>query len=109
MSADAIIGWPANAYVGQKVVCVDACRSLKNIRETYPVVGKIYTIREVWVGQKSDKVGFCLVEIVNPKMDFPEGFGECNFSWEYFKPLVTKSTTAQVEALKRLCQPEVVE
>ena len=86
-AADYIIGWPQTAYVGQKVVCVEAVDSLKK--------GAIYEI--AFVGRDMyGVVGFMLNNI-------PPNSGYTGFKASRFRPL--RDTTHQVEALKRLCNP----
>jgi len=109
-ASDAIIGWPANAYVGQKVVCVEAW-ALGNEGygdEIGPVEGQTYTIRDIYILPIRNILCFRLVEIVNPHHIYSDLVGESGFYVRRFRPAQTKSTDAAVAALKRLCQPEVV-
>ena len=53
---------------------------------TLPTEGKVYTVREVFVGD-SGQVAIKLVEIVNPPQHFKSGFKENGWQTQHFKPL----------------------
>lgn len=93
--------------VGQKVVCIQECwrwhtMDIRTWGFTVPVVGKVYTIREVVLNATTD--GGCipclrLVEIVNPPLPSPpchEGNREPAFAHFAFKPLEEKKTDISV-------------
>lgn len=77
--------WPANAYVGQRVVTIgdwDKRAHMPNL----PKKGIIYTIREIIV--RREKVGFRLVEIQNPPFNSVlDGSEEPAFHSVHFKPV----------------------
>lgn len=95
------MSWIERAKVGDKIICI---RNVENIflrDESYPIVGGIYTIREI--EHLGGKIGLRLCEIINRKYNYRQGYMECGFSFNSFRPV--KDTTHQVEALKRLCNP----
>tara|TARA_R100000781_G_scaffold113591_1_gene82414 strand:+ start:13677 stop:13958 length:282 start_codon:yes stop_codon:yes gene_type:complete len=70
--------------IGQKVVCVEKLEFYQlefDLGVRYPVVGEIYTIRNFYKGYLR------FVEIVNPKINYIEGFNEVAFIPDKFRPL----------------------
>lgn len=66
--------------------------------ETVPVVGSVYTVREMTVAD--DGVGLRLVEIVNEQLLYRDGMAECSFNIHYFRPLRNRS--ADIEIFREL-------
>jgi hypothetical protein len=87
-----MIGWPRNAYVGQKVVCIadEGWQCLEvGAPDFAPVSGQVYTISEIDLFRGA--VHFALSE-----------FGpSATFHSHGFRP--AKDTRAAVEELKRAC------
>jgi hypothetical protein len=77
--------WYYDAYVGQKVVCVDACGFPLGWAESPPKEGKIYTVRQV---VRRTSVGLLLCEIVNEPRLYADGFLEAAFCARRFRPAV---------------------
>lgn len=108
-ASDSIIGWPQNAYVGQKVVCVDNFSSLINERVRWgsggvPEIGKAYTITRVYVGP-NDVTCFWLAEISRSAETQRQWGGTAGYGAWRFRPLIARDTDAAasrgVEKLKR--------
>lgn len=82
--------WPRDAYVGQRVVCIDASPS----DPTYTIddldgltVGIVYTVRRIGIDEYWGSLCFWLNEIdrgVEPEF---ERFGETGYSVRRFKPV----------------------
>lgn len=100
------MGWPHNAYVGQKVVCVDDSFT-NNLDYKEILVGNIYIIREICIFDNF--ICFKLLEIL--KRHLLEGYfssdddkGEdCPFDARRFRPV--QSTDKGMEVLKGLLNP----
>lgn len=100
--------WPQNAYVGQKVVCVDDTENLSKWNCIYgeikPILNKIYTIRELVVYY--DSFGYRLVEIINKPGWYGNPFvfkAEQFFDSFRFRPV--QSTETGMKILKGLLVP----
>lgn len=90
--------------VGQKVVCVKTSSAPLDYEErikgvVYPKIGLEYTIREIVIGD-SYAFGFRLEEIINPKCNYMQGFAECIFNADYFRPLEELSNTTYDEVMQ---------
>ena len=91
---------------GQKVVCVDDCPHLAGDDIAARLeVDRIYTIREVTLDDLNTRVGFLLVEVVNPPSDLltrssVEGI-EPSYAATRFRPVRPTS----IEALRFLLSP----
>jgi hypothetical protein len=72
--------------VGDLVVCIRAFRKTKNLREKYPVVGQVYTIRDIELPDDAE-CGLRLEEIINPPYDYRQGLVECWFDSQNFRPV----------------------
>lgn len=74
-----------NFYVGQRVVCVPRVGEAKGGCgwEVYPVVGETYTIRDL--EDLGDGPGVRLVEIVNKRGNYQQGYVEVNFCPSRFR------------------------
>ena len=96
------MSWIERAYVGQKVVFVRWFEERPLVGEITPTLNSIYTIREIILDDDGG-VGIRLVEIINAKREYSDGYEEVCFDANKFRPV--KDTTHQVEALKRLCNP----
>lgn len=107
-----------NFVVGQKVVVIqrdDLTEREINAREaarragvTFPDVGKVYTIRDVYSETFNNGqvvIGVHLVEILNnPRMKFSNGrIGEIGFSANCFRPLVVRKT--DISVFKAMLKP----
>jgi len=71
--------------IGEKVVCIsDLKRNIDDIENgvIYPIKNEIYTIREFFEGN-----GIRLNEIINPKLQYKDGFNECAFYLKHFRKL----------------------
>lgn len=81
----------SNFRVGQKVVCIGGKRIGGHGTEAIPEFGSVYTVREFGADG-----GIRLVEIVNPPLAYIEGFFECTFAVESFRPVVERKTDISV-------------
>jgi hypothetical protein len=79
--------WPADAYVGQKVVCVRKPDRIIFSWEMQPKLGEVYTIRDIIL--RNNGVGIRVVEIVNHPAMYLEGRHECMFWVKRFRPVQT--------------------
>lgn len=75
-------------HVGMKVVCVHTFNTLRLPGETYPVVGNVYTIRDIQ--PHAEQIGLRLEEIINP-LYYNDDTQDCIFSSIRFRP-VTKTS-----------------
>lgn len=91
------MSWIERAKVGDKAVCFRGVENIFFRDEKSPVVGGIYTIREIEC--LGGKIGLRFCEINNRKYNYRQGYVECAFSFEVFRPVC--DTTLQVEAIKR--------
>lgn len=97
MSDDIQEGWWKHARVGQKVVCVRLPNRTKSGKTPTPMeLGKQYIIRAI----KTDDWAPTGV-VINVGITNKQG-GSVFTSARCFRPLVTKSTDAQVAELKKL-------
>jgi len=62
--------------------------------ETVPVVGSVYTVREMMAFDEG--IGLRLVEIVNARLLYLNGVNECAFAINYFRPLRNRSTDIEI-------------
>ena len=62
--------------------------------ETVPVVGSVYTVREMTIS--GDDVALRLVEIVNKRLPYRDGMAECCFAVRDFRPLRNRSTDIEI-------------
>lgn len=81
---------------GQKVVCINDTfpQIILALYKQLPVKGKVYTVREVFLGREkivrggdTATVGLLLEELKNPPDPFHQGQQELGFSSERFAPL----------------------
>jgi len=79
--------------VGQKVVCIAECEVTRYM-ETPPVVGSVYTIREI--GEHEGIAWVRLVEIVNKPMQYWGIFAEKPWEADCFRPLVDRKTDISI-------------
>lgn len=77
--------------IGQKVVCIEMPdpHPLYLKIEVLPLINKIYTVRET--GDLCGRSWIRLVEIVNPKLHYSEGFTEVAWPAEFFRLVDSKS------------------
>lgn len=76
---------------GMKVVCIR--NDFEAVGEVVPVVGTVYTVRDVELGKgHRDRVFIRLVEIVNAPQLYDGGVRECSFDALGFRPLRNRST-----------------
>lgn len=95
--------WPRDAYVGQRVVCIDSDWGPYEATATklgckLPTENTVYTIREI-VAVLTD-VGIRLEEIVNPKVS-EYGRYEPFFNAEQFKPV----DESRLDVFRELLEP----
>lgn len=85
--------------VGQKVVCVKRVSWMlhANPRVLCPNVGQVLTIRSMQMTH-CGRLGLRFEEIVNPPRDYAEGFQECCFLKDGFRP-VTRTSIAIFQAM----------
>lgn len=83
-------------HVGMKVVCVDDGGFISTeYIEIMPVVGSVYTIREIVPYGK--RVGLRLDEIRNGKFQYTQGIQEeAAFSAKNFRPVHTRKTDVSI-------------
>jgi len=81
---------------GQKVICINDAfpEFIRAIYKQLPDKGKVYTVREVFLGREkivkggdTATVGLLLEELHNPPDPFHQGQQELGFSSERFAPL----------------------
>jgi hypothetical protein len=81
---------------GQKVICINDAfpEFVRAIYKELPVKGRVYTVREVFLGREkivkggdTATVGLLLEELHNPPDPFHQGQQELGFSSERFAPL----------------------
>ena len=81
---------------GQKVICINDAfpEFVRAIYKELPVKGKVYTVREVFLGREkivkggdTATVGLLLEELHNPPDPFHQGQQELGFSSERFAPM----------------------
>lgn len=69
-----------NFKIGEKVVCIDDSNPFGYKEEIFPKKNEIYTIR-------CNKRGIKLLEIINSKKRYIDGFYECTFNENRFRKL----------------------
>lgn len=87
-----MIGWPESAYAGQRVVCIDQNGwndFLTGEKSDGPQYKDVVTISKIVV--RPFGLAFALSE-----------WGQDHYKADAFRPVQTRDTSAQVEALKRL-------
>lgn len=82
-----MIGWPQNAYVGQKVVCIDA--NTINIGFDKLIKNEVYTISEIEISEKGHFID------LKEKMKYPSSLG-CRFFISRFRPVIEKKTDISI-------------
>lgn len=75
-------------YVGQKVVCVEDRYFSSCKGEMIPKKGEVLTVRSVSLERGILALRF--VEIVNAPVEYADGYIECKFFSERFRPLLEK-------------------
>lgn len=85
--------WIKSAKVGDKVVCVEVGWS-DAVDEIVPEFGRVYTIRDIEVDW--DGVFFKLSEIKNEPTWYSDGFFECVFEAENFRPVQPRQTDISI-------------
>lgn len=93
------------AKPGAKVVSLITFRNLEE-DEVGPVESGVYTIRDV-VPEPNGTVGLRFEEISNEPFDYADGFNECTFAVEKFRPLITQQD--DVELFRHLLLPSPLE
>lgn len=96
--------------VGQKVVCVEGGthRSRECEDAIVPVVGSIYTIRDIRVNPRTGEPNFHLHEIRNALVQSEiDGLGEPYFASTRFRPIVSRPTSIEFahEILRSVSAP----
>jgi len=96
------MAWPRDAYVGQKVVCVDYPQkyqaSFPNLK--HPQNGEIYTVREVFLFR--EHIFIRLHEIKNEKNESASfELNEAAWFTDWFRPLETRRTEKTVSEIIR--------
>ncbi len=82
-------------HVGQKVVCVKVgAWADALLDEIMPINGGIYTIRDMEAD--SGEVWLRFDEIRNPECPFDDGWYECRFWADNFRPLETRKTSIEI-------------
>lgn len=93
-------------YVGQKVICVRHPAKIKAFfGEAYPHVGGVFTIREIFEARGGECLR--LFEISNPPYPYVEGYMECGFRTNFFRPVVERKT--DISIFKALLNPKTAE
>lgn len=88
-------------HIGQKVVCVDDCKWLRNSGaifgdESIPAQGAQYTIRAFTGVDEDGDEFYLLCEIKNPERDYNGDFGELEFWAAIFRPLEEKPDSIEI-------------
>jgi hypothetical protein len=71
--------------IGSLVELVDTNFATRRHKITYPIKGVVYTVR--FIEKLPYGTGITLEEIVNPKVQTSDGFGECIFNINKFREL----------------------
>lgn len=79
-------------YVGQEVECIGDFSPRYGVMNV-PIKGNVYKIRDIVC--ISENVGFHLVEISNPVVQFNDAYTEGSFQDKRFRPLVKKTTSIE--------------
>lgn len=86
-----------NFKIGQKVVCIVDKWEYRGTEMKLPLKDGIYQIRGFYLSPwGGPQVGLYLEEIVNPPRQWNEGYGECAFNAERFRPLIERKTSIAV-------------
>lgn len=89
------------AKVGMKVVCIKlGAWTYLQPDESAPSYGDVLTIRTVEFLPEGVHLSF--EEVRNREYEYLDGFGECVFEAEQFRPLVTKTQSEDVAMFKRI-------
>ena len=76
-------------HVGMRVVCVESDWETWN-GESLPVKGEKYTVRSLFSKKgfwsKTEEIHVLLVEVNNPILTYYDGFSECSFEADCFRP-----------------------
>lgn len=100
-------------HVGQKVVCIDDDKTppaghVVLTDMIFPVIGRIYTIREIRLGAVGnmpcvalDEIPFQVVEVL---VDNEVKVGDVVFNAEAFRPLVSRKT--DISIFKAMLNPK---
>lgn len=91
--------------IGSIVECIISPKNSGYGNEIHPEVGLIYTIRSI---QKEAGIILTLEEIINPKRQYKEGFGEFMFGIKMFKELLPPEEQINIKELVKDCQLECV-
>lgn len=85
-------------HVGMKVVCTKRIRADVWSGEILPLVGAVYTVREITVAviDGQERVGVRLKEIVNEPRQYCDAFAEAIWAARAFRPLVTRKTSISI-------------
>lgn len=86
--------------VGSLVELVDDTWSYSNGAKIYPVKGKIYTVRELFMGS-SGNPGLRLEEIINPLVGYHFGIKEPGFRCYRFRELMPPTSISIDEILEQ--------
>ena len=101
------MSWERYAKVGDKVQCILDVDLIEDSAEsdTLPVKGEIYTIRDIEAAD--DGIYLRFVEIVNAPGFYFEGYGECSFHTEGFRPVEPRKTDISFahEILRKATKP----
>lgn len=106
-------GIPAWAVRGAKVVCVERGEERNRGFVTYPVVGQVYTIRQV-LDHPYGGAGIRLVEIENPALPYVVKAGdtprkhEASWMLHRFQPVITRTLEQDSTMFRKLLQPKRV-
>lgn len=100
------MGWWKHAKAGDKVVCVEGPSPETGVGYlvkgfVFPEIGKIYTIKEIWVSGHYTHVTVSEIDnLAASKKLYGLGAKECGLPPRGFKPVQTKSTDKSMEALR---------
>lgn len=93
----------SNFRVGQKVVCMDdAPRSPRRYKENFPKKGVVYTVRGF--DPLAAGVSIFLEEVCNEPKQYNNGYGECSFRADRFRPAVERKTDTGMAILKSILE-----
>lgn len=102
------MGWPQNAYVGQKVVCVNNADTMMrkwHSKHTKPVLGGVYTIAGFGESVYKGYVVIYLAEITNIIVTRGIRYYDCGYNIMRFRPVQERSTETGMEILRKLQDP----
>lgn len=82
-------------HIGQKVVCVGTFTHGGYGTEKLPTEGGVYTIRDL-IRIDGGELGLRVEEVINPPMQYQQGYVEACFNARFFRPVIERKTDISV-------------